>query len=332
MFILLITLITLLILYNQHVAVATASITTASTSKNYIINRDDITLSAGASNNDGSLFELKTGTTIVGMCCNDGVILGADTRSTGGPLIMDTNKLKIHKIASHIFCCGAGTSADCDQITRKVNHDLALFRIENEISNRNSREIYYDSIQYALNGIVRSIKSAVGGRKPSSVFILGGADSKGYALFQVDESGFYRQVSYAALGSGSLDAIAVLEHVRSKHPQIISTSDHVNVTVEEATKSIRDAVSAGILNDLGSGSHIDFCIIQKGSVRRWRELHHCDSSVTCVNEEIGIVVTKHNEAVFADGICSSDVTSNALKLGKLVKFAITDDSFVTLLL
>ena len=37
---------------------------------------------------------LKTGTTIVGICCRDGVVLGADTRCTGGPLIIDKNKLR----------------------------------------------------------------------------------------------------------------------------------------------------------------------------------------------------------------------------------------------
>ena len=31
--------------------------------------------------NDESI--LKTGTTIVGLCCSDGVVLGADTRTTG---------------------------------------------------------------------------------------------------------------------------------------------------------------------------------------------------------------------------------------------------------
>lgn len=62
----------------------------------------------------------KTGTTIVGLCCTDGIVLGADTRSTGGPLVMDKNKLKIHNIAARIFCCAAGTSADCDQITRRA--------------------------------------------------------------------------------------------------------------------------------------------------------------------------------------------------------------------
>eukprot|EP01036_Dinobryon_divergens_P038033 gene38033-49859_t len=77
---------------------------------------------------------LKTGTTIVGICCRDGVVLGADTRATSGAFVMDKNKLKIHTISPRIFCCAAGTSADCDQITRRAGHFLATLRIEKELA------------------------------------------------------------------------------------------------------------------------------------------------------------------------------------------------------
>lgn len=35
---------------------------------------------------------------------------------------------------------------------------------------------------------------------------------------------------------------------------------------EEAKKVVRDAIAAGVFNDLGSGSNIDLCVIKKGSV------------------------------------------------------------------
>merc|ERR1719231_1191204 len=54
----------------------------------------------------------KTGTTIVGVCYDGGVVLGADTRATEGDTVADKNCEKIHYIADNIWCCGAGTSAD----------------------------------------------------------------------------------------------------------------------------------------------------------------------------------------------------------------------------
>ena len=35
---------------------------------------------------------------------------------------------------------------------------------------------------------------------------------------------------------------------------------------EEAMKLVRDAIAAGIFNDLGSGSNVDLCIITKDKV------------------------------------------------------------------
>ena len=35
---------------------------------------------------------------------------------------------------------------------------------------------------------------------------------------------------------------------------------------EQAKQLVRDAIAAGIFNDLGSGSNIDLCVITKGKV------------------------------------------------------------------
>jgi 20S proteasome subunit beta 2 len=47
----------------------------------------------------------------------DGVVLAADTRSTSGSTVADKNCEKIHYIAPNIYCCGAGTAADTENVT-----------------------------------------------------------------------------------------------------------------------------------------------------------------------------------------------------------------------
>ena len=78
----------------------------------------------------------KTGTTIVGIIYNDGVILGADTRATAGPIVADPDCLKIHYLAPNIYCCGAGTAADTQFVTDMVASELELRRLN---TNRESR-------------------------------------------------------------------------------------------------------------------------------------------------------------------------------------------------
>ena len=51
------------------------------------------------------------------MLLQDGVVLGADTRSTSGTTVADKNCEKIHFIAPNIYCCGAGTAADTENVT-----------------------------------------------------------------------------------------------------------------------------------------------------------------------------------------------------------------------
>ena len=228
---------------------------------------------------------LKTGTTIVGICCRDGIVLGADTRSTGGPLVMDKNKRKIHPIAPSILCCAAGTSADCDQITRKASQYLGLIRIEKELAGEftiNNRII--DSITTAVTYISRILQDGQvtqSGRKTQSVLILGGMDDSGPALFQIDSDGVPIRMSFGALGSGSTDALAVLESERFNRIKlknsILDRSSTINneyiedISTEEAILIVRKAVQSGILNDLGSGSHVDLCVITKNHTRIWRE-------------------------------------------------------------
>ncbi len=44
-------------------------------------------------------------------------MLGADTRSTSDTTVADKNCEKIHFIAPNIYCCGAGTAADTENVT-----------------------------------------------------------------------------------------------------------------------------------------------------------------------------------------------------------------------
>ena len=51
-------------------------------------------------------------------------MLGADTRSTAGTTVADKNCAKIHYIAPNIYCCGAGTAADTENVTGVPQHDV----------------------------------------------------------------------------------------------------------------------------------------------------------------------------------------------------------------
>ena len=64
-----------------------------------------------------SMWDQLPGPLLTCVYFQDGVVLGADTRSTAGSTVADKNCEKIHYIAPNIYCCGAGTAADTENVT-----------------------------------------------------------------------------------------------------------------------------------------------------------------------------------------------------------------------
>ncbi|XP_068639696.1 proteasome subunit beta type-7-B-like [Aristolochia californica] len=184
----------------------------------------------------------KTGTTIVGLIFKDGVILGADTRATEGPIVCDKNCEKIHYMAPNIYCCGAGTAADTEAVTEMVSSQLQLHRYA---TGRESRVVT------ALTLLKSHLFSYQG--HVSAALVLGGVDVTGPHLHTIYPHGSTDTIPFATMGSGSLAAMAIFE---SKYRE--------SLTREEGIDLVCEAVCSGIFNDLGSGSNVDVCVITQG--------------------------------------------------------------------
>lgn len=183
--------------------------------------------------------EVKTGTTIVGIKYNSGVVLCADTRSTSGPFVADKNCEKIHFISDFIMCCGAGTAADTRRVTSKASNELQLFKY------KHNKQPYITHAERYITDYLHGYRGQIGAH-----LVLGGIDSNGPKLYSISANGYSNLRDFASLGSGSLAAIAVLEAEFKK-----------NMSKEEALELGVSAIKAGILNDLYSGSNVDACII-----------------------------------------------------------------------
>lgn len=202
----------------------------------------------------------KTGTTIVGLVFQDGVILGADTRATGGPIVCDKNCLKIHYMAPNIYCCGAGTAADTEAVTDMVSSQLQLHRY------RMGRESRVVTALTLLKTHLFKYQGHV-----SAALVLGGVDVTGPHLHTIYPHGSTDTLPFATMGSGSLAAMSVFE-----------TKYKEGLTKDEGVKIVCDAILAGIFNDLGSGSNVDVCVITKGNIEFMRN-HLTPNPKTFVN-------------------------------------------------
>ena len=79
-----------------------------------------------------------------------------------------------------------------------------------------------------------------------------------YSLYRIERDGSSQPIRFGALGSGGPNALASLESSISKLGLGGREGDSdYELTVTKGVEIIRSAVRSGILNDLGSGSHVD---------------------------------------------------------------------------
>jgi len=190
----------------------------------------------------------STGTTIVGCLFRDGIVLGADTRATSGSIVADKNCEKIHFIADNIRCCGAGTAADTEFITALISSNIELHALS---TGRKPRVV---TAMTMLKQRLFQHQGSIG-----AALVLGGVDVTGAQLFTVAPHGSTDKLPYVTMGSGSLAAMAVFESYWK-----------ADLDRGSAVKLVCDAISAGIFNDLGSGSNVDVCVITASSTEMLR--------------------------------------------------------------
>ena len=88
-----------------------------------------------------------------------------------------------------------------------------------------------------------------------AALILGGVDLNGPQLFTIYPHGSTDKLPYVTMGSGSLAAMAMFE-----------AGWKPDMSREDAMELVKDAIEAGIFNDLGSGSNVDLTVItEKGA-------------------------------------------------------------------
>lgn len=165
-----------------------------------------------------------------------------------------------------MYCCGAGTAADTEMTTQTVASQLELQRLHT------GRTVPVETAATLLKRMLFRYQGHIG-----AALVLGGVDRTGPHIYCIYPHGSVDKLPYATmgmyqccqifinkffqlfhyvsyllfLGSGSLAAMAVFE-----------AGWKANMNEEEGKKLVRDAIAAGIFNDLGSGSNVDLCVIR----------------------------------------------------------------------
>merc|ERR1719379_2191982 len=73
---------------------------------------------------------VSTGTTIMAVAYNGGVVLGADSRTSTGSYVANRASRKISKVHDRVFVCRCGSAADTQALAGFVQHYYSQHAIE----------------------------------------------------------------------------------------------------------------------------------------------------------------------------------------------------------
>jgi len=185
----------------------------------------------------------KTGTTTVGLVCNDAVILGTDKRATMSYFVASKTSEKLHKIQEHIYMTIAGGVADAQYLIDVLRAETTLYQLKKE------SKIKVKSAGKILSNILYKNKMY-----PYQVgLILGGVtEEEGPVLLDIGAYGSILPDKFVAVGSGQNFSYGVLE---AKYKD--------DLPIEEGKEIIIKAISSSIIRDMASGNGIDIAIIKK---------------------------------------------------------------------
>jgi len=188
---------------------------------------------------------LKTGTTILGIVCKDGVVMAADNRATAGNVVMSKIEKKVFSINDYLVVAGCGLAAEIQKIPKYLAAELKLKELRSK-----SRP----TIQQAA-GLLSNLRGS-----GQSAFLIGGFDEDGkVSLYSSDPAGHIIEVEDfdANWGSGMPFVLGLLERQYKK-----------GLSVEEGVKLAIECIKSSTQRDTASGNGIDVFTITKEGIKK----------------------------------------------------------------
>jgi len=198
---------------------------------------------------------LKTGTTILGIVCRDGIVMAADRQMTMGHSIVGSKKFpKVTQINDYLVMSVAGNASDALRFKKYLAAELKL----KELRSRSR-----PTVKQAANLLSNISYSGI--RQPSMIpsivgSLLGGLNEDGsIELYTISPDGTIEEVTDydANIGSGLPFVLGLLERQYKE-----------NMSVKEGVELAIEAVKASTQRDIGSGYGIDVFTITKDGIKK----------------------------------------------------------------
>jgi proteasome beta subunit len=174
---------------------------------------------------------LTSGTTTIGLVCEDGVVLATEHRASMGHFIANKTAVKLFRIDKTIGATLAGSLGDAQALIRYMQAEVALYRVRRGTSIR-------------VEGAATLTANILNTNRYSPYFawlIVGGVDPSGGHVFSLDAGGGCVEDRFVSIGSGSPFVYGVLEDAWKETPTV---SEGVDLSLRGLTSAMkRDSAS-----------------------------------------------------------------------------------------
>ncbi|KAL4475023.1 hypothetical protein ABPG74_001719 [Tetrahymena malaccensis] len=189
----------------------------------------------------------STGTSIMAVVYDGGVLVGADSRTTSGSYIADRAQDKVDYLHERIYCLRSGSAADTQTLCSYVRYylDVHSMELQRRPTVKTAAKLFSNLIyQYQDN-------------LSAAVIVAGIDDNEGPSIYACQPSGscIKQQVAIGGSGSGFIFSY-------------VDANFKPNMDLESAKKLVKTSLAHAMSRDGSSGGIIRLVNITKDNVTR----------------------------------------------------------------
>jgi len=196
---------------------------------------------------------MKTGTSILGIVCKDGIVMAGDRRVTAGNLVMSKNEQKVSQINDYLVASWTGMASDAQMLQKVIGAELKLKYLRSKTR---------PTVKEAANLIgmmsFRNIRQFSTIPSIAGTLIAGFNEDGTFDLYTIEPAGSIIKVEDydANFSSGMPFILGLLERQYKK-----------DLTIKEGVELAIEAIKSSTQRDIASGNGIDVFTITKEGIK-----------------------------------------------------------------
>jgi len=191
--------------------------------------------------------KVSLGTTIMACVFKDGVVIGADSRTSTGSYVANRVTDKLTMVDDYIYCCRSGSAADTQAVADIVRYYLQMHSVEhNEKPDVKTAAVMFQQLCYSNKDYLSA-----------GIIVAGWDKHNGASVYNIPLGGSLHQAPFAIGGSGSTYIYGYCD-----------ANFREGFTREECLEFVRNSVGLAISRDGSSGGVIRTAVITEAGVER----------------------------------------------------------------